>query len=642
MIHLKLAWHGITHHKQEYGPFLLASVVLIAINFIFWNISMNKTLKGMALGNATVEITNIAIVFISLVSLFLIFYANSFLIKQRGEELGLYNMIGLGNGDLRWILTIETILLYIVSLVAGIISGFIFLKLAFLILQRLLRLRVSLDQFEPYAVVMTIIIFALIFLMLLFYNFYRVHTVDPIHLWNQSFQGEKEPQAKKVLAILGVIVLGLGYWISVKTKPTTGAFVSFVFAVILVLIGTYLLFIVGSISFLKMLKKQNKIYYKPNHFISISGMLFRMKQNGAGLASICLLCTSILVTMVGTLSLYVGENKLIKSWNPLDIMFTTQKRLTAEQIRTIDKTAAKYHISLGSKQHLTVTTPSPGSITDDKFEENNIMHATHQLSTLTLADYNRIQGTKTDLKKDQVLLYTASSKFNRKSIFIRGQRYHVKKINSFKMAFNYQHSVFQAAFIVAANKAISKKINPQPKLEISGFNLTGSETNQLKFANSLQKKMKLDNESYTAAPISKSLFQSLFGSLLFIGSLVSMTLIFATALIIYYKQLSEGYADRQRFQTMQQVGLSQEETKNAIRSQVSLVFMLPIVGAIIHFVFCIPLLKSILSLFSMYSTKVLAGVSSATLVVLAGGYLCIYLLTTNVYQQLVNKKDPRL
>ncbi|KRM97051.1 efflux ABC transporter, permease protein [Liquorilactobacillus aquaticus DSM 21051] len=638
MVHLKLAWHGVTHHKQEYGPFLLASVVLIAINFIFWNVSLNKALKAMPFGDATIEITKVAIVFISLISLFLMFYANSFLIKQRGEELGLYNMVGLSIGDLRWILSLETILLYVVSLISGLIAGSVFLKLAFLILQKLLPIKESLDHFEMHAVSTTAVIFLLIFMALLVYNFHRVHSIDPIHLWNQSFKGEKEPKAKKGLAIIGIAILAWGYWISLRAKPSGAAFISFILAVTLVVLGTYLLFIVGSIAFLKILKKQKRIYYKPNYFISISGMLFRMKQNGAGLASICLLCTSILVTMVGTLSLYVGENKLIDSWNPYDIMFTMEKQLSAKQQQVINETASKYNITLGKQNQMPITTPSSGSIKNGKFENRNIMHGTYQLSTLTLAEYNSIQGTNVKLKKRQILLYTASSKLHEKHLFIQGQQYQVRTINDFKMAFNYLHSILQPMFVVAANEEVAKTINPQPKLIVLGFNIAGTRSNQLKFADTLQKELNLSTATYTAAPIYRNLFQSLFGSLLFIGSLVSITLIFATALMIYYKQLSEGYADRRKFQTMKQVGLSQEETKKAIRSQVSLVFMLPILGAAIHFGFCIPLLKSILSVFSMYSTKVLTEVSVVTLIVLSGGYCCVYFLTTKVYQDLIDKK----
>ncbi|KRL01117.1 FtsX-like permease family protein [Liquorilactobacillus capillatus] len=642
MIHLKLAWHGVTHHKQEYGPFLLASSVLIAINFIFWNIVLNRTLKSMPLGAATIEITTVAIFFTSLISVFLIFYANSFLMKQRGNELGLYNMIGLSNGDLRWILLLETILLYIFSLIVGVITGFVFLKLAFLVLQKLLDLKESLNSFEPQAALLIIGIFGIIFLALLLYNFYRIHAVNPIHLWNQSFQGEKEPRAKKMLAIFGLAILAWGYWISIRTKPSSQALTSFMLAVALVVIGTYLLFIVGSISFLKLLKKQKKLYYKPNYFISISGMLFRMKQNGAGLASICLLCTSILVTMVGTLSLYVGKNKLISSWNPYDIVFTTKNKLSDEQKQTIAKTAAYYHLSVGAKKQMIISMPTAGSIEGNHFEKSTIMNATHQLTTLTIDDYNRLQGTKLKLKPHQILLYEASQKFNEKNLFIYGQRYQVKKITNFKMAFNYRHSTFQPLFIVTANEAVGEKINPQPKLNVTGFNIGGTKANQLKFANSLQQKLKFPNEDYSAAPIIENLFSSFFGALLFVGSLVSLTLIFATALILYYKQLSEGYADRRRFQTMQQVGLSQAETKKAIRSQVSMVFMLPIIGATIHFIVCIPLLKSILSLFSMYNTRIFTSVGIMTLAVLTGGYLCIYLITTKVYQQLVNEKDSSL
>lgn len=265
MIHTKLAWHSLTHHQQQYLPFIIANSILIATNYIFITLSMHT------LSLATVS-ARLGLVFILTIGIAFMFYVNSFLLKQRSRELGLYNMLGLTKHDLHLVIGIENSLIYLVSTIGGIIVGIIFEKLAFLMIKRLI----------------------------------------------------KAPKARWLLGMIDIIILATGYYLSLTTKPSMKVLFTFSLALFLVIIGTYIVFIVGSTVFLHLLQKNKKFYYQPNHFISVSGMIYRMKQNGASLATICLLCTAVLVAMIASVSFLRGENNLLKQWNPYDIMMTTE------------------------------------------------------------------------------------------------------------------------------------------------------------------------------------------------------------------------------------------------------------------------------------------------------------------------------
>lgn len=636
MIHWKLASHSLTHHVRENGLFVLASSVLIAINYIFWNLLANHSLKHSMNGSILINIIGIGLVFVVMIAVIFMFYVNSFLIKQRNQELGLYNMLGLTRNDLRIILTIENCCLYLVSLMIGFVLGMTFVKLAFLVLQRLLNDYRIKESFSLSAVITVIVLFGLTFIVILAYDFLRIRQIRPVDLWKSSEKGEREPQSRWLTGMIGMALLGGGYFIAATTKPSAGSILRFMVAVILVVMGTYLVFITGSIILLKLLKSKPNYYYQPNHFISISGMLYRMKQNGAGLASICLLCTSILVTIIATTSLFVGEQNLIKLWNPYDIITATAQPISERAKLATEQIANQNDVKIGSRRQYRMTTPTAGNLQTDRFVKNESDKTSHQLGTLTVNDYNHVQGTQRRLTGDHLLIYTPDNSYQNKRIILNGKKYPVKTIHHFKMAVNYQHSIFQPVFIITANERLAKQINPAPWLYLQGFNLSGSKQNQKQFSLGLQQTLRLQNTELSSKPIQQAMFKSMFGGFLFVGILISITMSLATALIIYYKQVSEGIADGKRFKTMQQVGLSKAESKKAIHSQVLLVFMLPIVGAVIHLGFAFPAIRSVLTIFSMYNLKLLVTVSAVTITLLVACYLGVYWLTTTVYQRLVN------
>lgn len=637
MIHWKLASHSLTHHGRENGLFVLASSVLIAINYIFWNLLANHSLKHSMNGDILINIIGIGLVFVVMIAVIFMFYVNSFLMKRRNQELGLYNMLGLTRNDLRIILIIENVCLYLVSLIIGFVLGMTFVKLAFLVLQRLLADYRIKETFSMSAVVIVTMIFGLTFVAILAYDFLRIRQIRPVDLWKLSEKGEQEPKSRWLTGMIGVILLGSGYFIAVTTKPNAGSILRFMIAVILVVMGTYLVFITGSIIFLKFLKSKPAFYYQPNHFISISGMLYRMKQNGAGLASICLLCTSILVTIIATTSLFVGGQNLVQLWNPYDIITTTPQPISQQMRSRTAQIAKQTDVKMSSRRQYRMTTPTAGNLKADRFVKNESSKTSHQLGTLTISEYNQVQGTHRQLTGNHLLIYTPDNSYRNHWITLNGKKYPVKVIHHFKIAVNYQHSIFQPVYVITANERLAQQINPTPWLYLQGFNLSGSKQNQKRFSFILQQTLHLQNTELSSKVIQQALFKSLFGGFLFVGILISITMSLATALIIYYKQVSEGIADAKRFQTMQQVGLSQAESKKAIHSQVLLVFMLPIVGAVIHLGFAFPAIRSVLTIFSMYNLKLLMTVSAATIALLVACYLGVYWLTTTVYQRLVNR-----
>jgi putative ABC transport system permease protein len=608
MIQFRLAKADIKHNWQQVGLFILASSLMIAINYIFLNLLANDDVSKSNYGQVIVELLKMGKNFTLIVAVFFMLYANSFLLRQRDHELGLYNMLGMTKNNLRQLLLLEKVFLYIVSSIVGLILGSTFIKLAF-------------------------IIFGVVFIALYIFDCWRLRKLKPAALWQQAVQAEKEPQAKRLLGIGGLLVLGCGYWIAVKTKPNMAGASHFMLAVILVVIGTYAVFMAGSILLLQYLKQKRSFYYQPRNFIGISGMLYRMKQNAAGLATICILCTTILVTLTASISLVAGQKRLISFWNPYDLMITTKQPLDTA---TVDQLAQKNQVTLKQQQQLKITSPLYGVFNKNgHFKNGMTADASISLSVLTLKDFNRIQHQKLKLKPNQVLIDNATGQRFAK-LNIKNKNYQVKGYVNLK-AGNLYHSIFQPVFLVTADAKVAQQIGTSQWLYQSGINLSGSAKHRRQFATQLQQQLKLDNGSFSYRNEIQQLLQGVFGSLLFVGILISFALAIATALIIYYKQSAEGLADQQRFKTMQQVGLSKAESRQAIYSQVLLVFMLPIIGAVINTGFALPALRSVLKIFSLYDGGLLLRVCAMTVAALLIGYLLVYGLTTKVYQQLVNR-----
>lgn len=641
MIQWKLATHTIIKNREQYLPFILASTILIAVNYIFWSTTLNTSLKRTINGNVAVNLMFLGTIFVTLISIILMLYINRFLIKQELNELALYNMLGFAVKDLKKILLIQVILLFMISTSLGLVCGVVFGKIFFLVLNALVQGSHIVEQFKISSFVLVILTFGGIFLLLFLNDIKNIYKISPANLWQESQKAESEPQGNLLGGIIGIALLTWGYGIAVRTQPNMKSMLCFMLAIIIVVLGTYLFFIFSSIVFLKFLKNQKKFYYQPSHFISISDMLYRMKQNGASLASICLLCTAILVTIVGTMSLYVGQEHLINNWNPYDFVISQKTPVSQNAYKLLEQTATEQHVKIKSIHKLAITTPVPISIKNTGITPG-FKGASHQMATLTVDNYNQLENTNYHLSPHKILIYSEDKPIIPKKMFINGQEYQTQIISHFNFAFSYQRSTLKPLFIITANQKIAQSVNPNSWLYVLGFN-TGGTTKQVnKFAVKLPGALRLKTDNYSAIPIVKKAIHALFGSLLFIGGLISLTMILVTALLIYYKQISEGYADRARFQTMQEVGLSLDETKQAIRSQVLTLFMFPILGAVINLMFAFPAIKNSLSLFSMYNLRLLVVVTLVTLFLLITYYLLIYGLTTKIYTKIVEQRSHNL
>ena len=427
----------------------------------------------------------------------------------------------------------------------------------------------------------------------------------------------------------------MGYYISISSRASLSAFLQMMVAIMLVVAGTYLIFIIGSIVFLKLLKQNENYYYKPKNFIAVANMLFRMKQNGAGLATISLLCTAPLVSIIASVSLVAGQNNLLNLWSQRDIQIVSTSPINLVQNEQITQFASKTNISLQSRRQMTVTMPTNGELKNNYFKANNSLKTEVAISSLDLQQYNHIEGTHYHLADDEILLYSPDNTYQGKEIIIHGHKYKVKPVTSFNTSFVYNHSTYKPIFIIAKSQAIAQKINPTPVLYVTSFNTVGTKSACKQFGEKLPNLLNADPASITSRFVIKDLFGSLFGGFLFIGVLISLVMICATAMIIYYKQVSEGYSDKANYAIMRQLGLSQQETRKAINSQVLTVFLLPIVGAVINLAFALPVLKNVLSVFSMYNINILISVSFICIALLITIYMLIYWATTAVYKQII-------
>lgn len=638
MLELKLGWQSLRNNKQLYLPFTLATSLLIGVFYIFQAIINNDSLAKIPTASAINSIMQVALVFTSLIIVVFMFYINNIVAKQRNKELGLYSMLGMTKANLFFLVLGVDVCLFGFSLVLGLLIGLSFIKFVLLAFVKLLDLKlVHLTVFSGQALLLTVSFFLAIFTALLLVDLAKLSQVRPVELWNATKKGERLPKNSwftKVLGLAGVATLIGGYYLSVITKPNASVITTFFLAIILVVIGTYALFTSASIFFLNLLKQNKNYYYKRNHFITVSGMLYRMKQNGVGLASICLLCTASIVALVATSSLMAGKDNQIKQSAPLDVSITS-KKITGTIYKQTQELATKSKVTLTDKKHQRISPSVMANIEAGRLKiSQNAATADYQVLTLPLSDYNRLERTNYRLKNNELLVYATDKKVKLKQLQIRGRNYQVRMVPNFKYRLG-DVTTLTGLYLIAPDAKTAKSLLNLPLNETYSFNVKGSSDAKEAYSRLVSRRLRATNLVTTRAEVAEILNQ-FYGGMLFIGLLLSVTMLLTTGMIIYYKQVSEGYADRARFKTMQQVGLSLAETKQAINSQVLMVFMFPIVVAAIHLCFALPALASVLKLFSMYDLKLLLIVAVTMLAILIIIYLLIYSLTTKVYRRIVN------
>lgn len=648
MLKLKLARQTISKNLQIYLPFLLANAVLVGINYIFFSMTTNKSLEKQNYGSVLIQLMNIGLVFTLAITFFFMIYINSIVSRRRNHELGLYSILGMTRSDLGKMIFFIDAIMFAASSVLGLVFGATFVKFVGLGLKKLLDMgRFDIPVFSSVAAIICVGYFAAVYFILLLGDLWRLRSVNPLDLWKAANKREKEPRGSWIFGIVGVIALGSGYAIAVRMKASMDAVTSFMLAVILVVIGTYLVFIAFSIIFLKMLRKNKNFYYKRNHFISVSGMIYRMKQNGASLASICLLLTTALVAIVTTGTLRLSQEATVRLYNPYDVVMTKKTPISYADKMTIQSKAKDNHVTVGKYVNMTMTEPIYGNFSGSAYSVSKTvdMSTENQLFAVPVADYNRIQKQNVHLAKDEILMCSSKGGYDKNRLTIKGKTYKVRHIDSFDFYFDYQRTIFKPIFVFAKDRKVCEQISGK-WLYAMGYDISGKKSDLKRYAAGLGDKftavVKKNSQepymdSFTDRPSVSDLFNQLFGGLLFIGIFVSIVMLIATVVVMYYKQVSEGYADRDRFKTMQQVGLSREETKSAINSQVLTVFMLPIIGAAVNVGFAIPAIQKMLVLLSMYDKLLLVKFGIVSLAVTFLGYVAVYKLTTNVYESIVNR-----
>ena len=638
MLFFKLINSSFKRNLKVYIPYLISMTMLVAINYIFKAVEINRSLKNLPSAAVTKALMQTGSTFIILVTLAFMIYVNRFLWQQRQQEMGLYSMLGMTRHNLQVLTVIEKCYLLVISLFLGTLFGIIFDRLAFLGFAHLLQIdHLSQPWIEWGAVINTIVIIGGFFLILMVIDLIKLFRLNPNELWHpQQTKIARHGKFFTFAGLLGVAVLAYAYYLTITVKPRMSALTTFMTAVFLVVIGTYLIFIAGSIIVLKLLQKNKGYYYRPRHFIAISGMLQRMEQNGASLATICLLCSSVLVILFTSLTMYAGINDTVNSYAPRDLTIITSQKLTAQQESTINSVAKKHHTQLNKPVTFTTSAPQYGYWENNRFiNQGNLENMTNQTTntviTMSTATYNQITDKHVKLAANKALIYSPA-KEHRGALQIGTQKYQATPIYDFHYYFNPSHAIYSPIFIITNMlPANTTTIN------FTGINyhLNGSKKAHLNFENDLQAQLHLPNQVYSSRTNLRSQLTSLYGGIVFLGILISFALGITTTVVIYFKQITEGYEDQYRFKTMQQVGLSEKETTKSIHSQVLMVFMLPVVGAIINLCFAIPAIRQILIQFNFYNVRLMAIIAVSITLVLLCLYFAIYGLTTRMYRKIV-------
>ena len=654
----KLAASNIKKNGKAYIPYILSCVMTVALFYIVKSLSYNPGLKNMVGSSTMMTMMSMCSVIIALFAIVFLFYTNSFLMKRRKKEFGVFNILGMEKSHIAKTMAWENFYVTLISIVGGLVIGLALDKAMFLLIAQVLNEEITLGFFiSDKAIISTIVMFCIIFLLILLNSIRQIHTANPIELVTAGNAGEREPKTKWVLAILGLLSLGAGYYIALTIENPLTALVYFFFAVILVIIGTYMLFTAGSIALLKILRKNKKYYYKTKHFTSISGMIYRMKQNAVGLANICILSTAVLVMVSSTSSLMLGLQDVIATRYPNDFVVysnETSEERAYESFDTIRELQEEQNLNVTSEREYRYLV-FPAFINGDTFEVTRDANFSslgnlNNLIFVSLSDYNRVMGTDKTLAENEVLIYSDRLQFDSPTLKIFDREYSVKeKIDEFignglivAVAANTQFIVLPDGTDIDELYALQKEALSDGASEIQyyyGFNSDADEETQRIFYRTLLEDYVGHGYEGTieSKADSRSEFVGLYGGFFFIGIFLGVLFIMATVLIIYYKQISEGYDDKQRYEIMQKVGMTHQEIKNSIRSQVLTVFFLPLIVAGIHIAVAFPIINKLLALLNLLNVQLFLTCTVVCYVLFAVMYLLIYLLTARSYYKIVSK-----
>lgn len=663
-MYTKLAITNIKNNRQFYFPYLLTGIITVAMFYIMCALESNPGIQSMPGAKDLGLILRLGIGVIGIFAVIFLFYTNSFIIKRRKKELGIYNILGMEKRHIAKILSKEAFFTAIIAIGGGLVTGVLFHKLACMLLYRMIGFNGGITfSFSKKGVMITAILFAIVYLLTYIYDLFQVQLANPIELLQSGNKGEREPKTKAIMAVLGVLCLGAGYFIAITTKNPIKALTLFFVAVILVIIGTYLLFTAGSIALLKILRRNKGYYYQTKHFTSVSGMIYRMKQNAVGLANICILSTMVLVAVSTTVSLYVGIEDIMKERYPNEINISAYYDTGAPAEDSIAPIVEKSVKESGRKirheedylELYFAAIKDQGQYSLDKEKVKTAGDRVSGFVVLTREDCKKKYNEEIpELAENEVALFTIK-KTDMDTLVLENRSYHVKEIKQFQNTEDFETiaDMMDEYYYVIVNdvqdmerlwqlqkdiyQENSSSISRQVRLDIDG----DSEQKKECFENI---KTALGPEQAKARILIDSRqsnldeFYQIYGGFLFLGLFLGILFLMITVLIIFYKQISEGYDDKERFSIMEKVGMSNDEVKATIRSQVRTVFFLPILMAAIHVGMAFPMIKRLLSLFGLSNTALFAGCMAGTILVFALIYLLVFLKTSKTYYKIVGEQ----
>lgn len=663
-MYTKLAITNIKNNRQFYFPYLLTGIITVAMFYIMCALESNPGIQSMPGAKNLGLILRLGIGVIGIFAVIFLFYTNSFIIKRRKKELGIYNILGMEKRHIAKILSKEAFFTAIIAIGGGLVTGVLFHKLACMLLYRMIGFNGGITfSFSKKGVMITAILFAIVYLLTYIYDLFQVQLANPIELLQSGNKGEREPKTKAIMAVLGVLCLGAGYFIAITTKNPIKALTLFFVAVILVIIGTYLLFTAGSIALLKILRRNKGYYYQTKHFTSVSGMIYRMKQNAVGLANICILSTMVLVAVSTTVSLYVGIEDIMKERYPNEINISAYYDTGAPAEDSIAPIVEKSVKESGRKirheedylELYFAAIKDQGQYSLDKEKVKTAGDRVSGFVVLTREDCKKKYNEEIpELAENEVALFTIK-KTDMDTLVLENRSYHVKEIKQFQNTEDFETiaDIMDEYYYVIVNDVQDMERLWQLQKEIYQEN-SSSISRQVRLdidGDSEQKKECFENIKTALGPEQAKArilidsrqsnldeFYQIYGGFLFLGLFLGILFLMITVLIIFYKQISEGYDDKERFSIMEKVGMSNDEVKATIRSQVRTVFFLPILMAAVHVGMAFPMIKRLLSLFGLSNTALFAGCMAGTILVFALIYLLVFLKTSKTYYKIVGEQ----
>ena len=675
-LYLKLSVNGIKKNKKLYLPYLITCICMVMMFYLIDYLAVSPQFAQIKGGDTMQMILGFGSGVIAIFSLILLYYTNSFLIRRRQREFGLYHILGMGKIDLVKIMVFENLIISVVTIAGGIVGGILFSKLGELLAAKILGSNAGLSmKISVPALVATALLFLAIFALIMLRMIVSVYRLKPVELLRSEKTGEKPPKANWIFAVIGLLLLGVAYYLSLTIKDPLAAMVWFMVAVVLVILATYLLFIAGSVAFCKMMQKKKGYYYKTNHFISISSMIYRMKRNGAGLASICILSTMVLVMVSSTTSLYLSMEHGLNLRYPksVQIEMYTNPEQTEEMKETqngqivdlVQNVLKEHNQTAENPENYRMLTVS-GIVSKNEIYFNpenapgvngvNTFDHLKMIYALPMEAYNRIMGTNLELASGEAYLYTKDSDFSYDQITVENsgtwsiKGYLDKMISNGNDVSNMNSSLYLVVPGLEDIKALEEgNVSGSYEKWYYNFDLSCGDEEQIKIQNEIEEKINALAEqesdsiffgvSTDSRAASRADYQALYGGLFFLGILLGVVFILGMVLIIYYKQITEGYEDQDRFQILMKVGMTPKEVRQTINSQVMTVFFLPLVVAGIHTAFAFPMIEKMVQLLAFTDRKFLILVTVCSYLVFALFYIIVYLVTSKQYYKIVSGKQ---